>query len=72
MSIALVVTRGYGNGTLTGSIAEVVTRGYTIGEAAVALAFPFVLRVDPEQIELYADKEQTALTVSPEDTTLYG
>ena len=34
MSIALIVTRGYGNGTLTGSIADVVTRGYTIGEVA--------------------------------------
>lgn len=32
MSIALVVTRGYGNGTLSGTIKDVVTRGYTIGE----------------------------------------
>lgn len=31
MSIALIVTRGFGNGTLTGSIKDVVTRGYTIG-----------------------------------------
>ena len=34
MSIALVVTRGYGNGTLTGSIKDVVTAGWTIGVAA--------------------------------------
>ena len=34
MSIALVVTRGYGNGTLTGSIADVVRRGYTAGAEA--------------------------------------
>lgn len=33
MSIATVVTRGYGS---FGSIAEVVTRGYTIGEVVVA------------------------------------
>ena len=33
MSIALVVTRGFSNGTLTGSISDVVTRGFTIGEA---------------------------------------
>lgn len=32
MSIALVVTRGYGNGTLTGSIKDVTLRGYDIGE----------------------------------------
>ena len=31
MSIALIVTRGYGNGTLSGSITNVVTRGYSIG-----------------------------------------
>lgn len=37
MSISLVVTAGFGNGTLTGSIADVVTRGYSIG-AAVVLA----------------------------------
>lgn len=35
MSIALVVTRGYGNGTLTGTIKDVVTAGYTIGQAYV-------------------------------------
>ncbi len=35
MSIALIVTRGYGNGTLTGTIKDVVIRGYTIGAAEV-------------------------------------
>lgn len=34
MSIALIVTRGFGNGSLTGAITEVVTAGYTIGEPA--------------------------------------
>lgn len=32
MPIALVVTRGFGNGTLTGSISDVVLAGYGIGE----------------------------------------
>ena len=32
MSIALVVTRGYGNGTFSGTIPFVTTRGYSIGE----------------------------------------
>ena len=31
MSIALIVTAGFGNGTLVGDIAHVVTRGYDIG-----------------------------------------
>jgi hypothetical protein len=33
MSIALVVTRGYGNGTVVGSVPNVVRRGYSAGEA---------------------------------------
>ena len=32
MAIATVITRGYGNGTFSGTIPLVVTRGYTIGE----------------------------------------
>ena len=32
MSVQLVVTRGFGNGTLTGDIPSVVTAGYTQGE----------------------------------------
>ena len=35
MSIALVVTAGFGNGTLSGSITDVVLRGYSIGEAPI-------------------------------------
>ena len=34
MAINTVVTRGYGNGTYTGTIALVSTRGYAIGDAA--------------------------------------
>ena len=34
MSIALVVTRGFGNGTLSGTIKDAVTSGYSIGEEA--------------------------------------
>jgi len=33
MSIALVVTAGFGNGTLAGSIKDVVLRGYSVGGA---------------------------------------
>ena len=36
MSIALVVTRGFSNATLTGSIADVVVRGYSPGAAVAA------------------------------------
>jgi hypothetical protein len=37
MSIATVVTGGYGNGTLSGTIPFVVTRGYSISEAVLGL-----------------------------------
>jgi hypothetical protein len=46
MSIALVVTAGFGNGTLTGSIADVVTRGYTIGEVVVAPILPADIKIN--------------------------
>lgn len=36
MSIATVVTRGFGNGTFAGSVAEVVTRGFRIGDETPA------------------------------------
>lgn len=29
---SLIVTRGFGNGTLTGSVAKIVTAGYNIAE----------------------------------------
>lgn len=35
MAIRTVVTRGFGNGTFTGTIALVVTRGYAIAAAVV-------------------------------------
>ena len=43
MSIALVVTRGYSNGTLTGEIADVATRGYTIGPALTLVQASFAV-----------------------------
>jgi hypothetical protein len=35
MSIRLLVTRGFGNGTFSGTIKDVVLRGYGIGEVVV-------------------------------------
>ena len=56
MSIALVVTRGFGNGTLTGAIKEVVTRGYTIGSA---LAF-----VTPTHLMLISSENRVMANAS--------
>ena len=41
MSIALAVTRGFGNGTFSGSIKDLVTAGFDI-EALVA-AYPLII-----------------------------
>ena len=41
MSIGLVVTRGFSNGTLVGTIKDVVTLGYTIGTAVAVTADHF-------------------------------
>ena len=46
MSIALVVTAGFGNGTISGSIADVVTRGYTIAEVVAAPILPADIKIN--------------------------
>jgi hypothetical protein len=39
MAIRTVVTRGYGNGTFSGTIPLVVTRGYAIGTPPVVAKY---------------------------------
>lgn len=41
MSIALVVTAGFGNGTLAGTVKGVVLRGYEIGSAIITPGLTF-------------------------------
>ena len=38
MSIALVVTAGFGNGTFNGTVTDVVLRGYGISDVILAIA----------------------------------
>lgn len=40
MAINTLVTRGYGNGTYSGTIALLATRGYAIGAAIIVAADP--------------------------------
>lgn len=37
MSIAAIVLRGFGDGTIDGSTAEIITSGYTIGAEIVII-----------------------------------
>ena len=52
MSIAKIVTRGFGNGTLAGTIKDVVLRGYSIAVAAVAV-IPFVPTATVEAVRAF-------------------
>jgi len=50
MSIALVVTRGYGNGTLTGTIPDAVRAGYIPGVPPPVVGNP----IDVEPLDVVA------------------
>lgn len=64
MSIALVVTAGYGNGTLSGTIKDVVTRGYTIGEELIQGT---TLRMTPNPIKraMMTQPDKREMTATP-------
>lgn len=47
MSIGLIVTRGFGNGTLIGTIKDVVTAGFDLGAAII----PWPTDIDDATIE---------------------
>jgi hypothetical protein len=66
MSIALVVTGGFGNGTLSGSVSDIVTRGYTIG-TVVAIASDLIITV---RLEDFAGEFIQNPTVEAADFTL--
>ena len=58
MSIALIVTGGYGNGTFSGTIASLTLRGYTQGVVVVDVAPPRqTLRLGPENTTLRLEPE---------------
>lgn len=44
MSIRMVVTSGYGNGTFNGTIKDVTLRGYSIGEALTIQIYTVALK----------------------------
>ena len=49
MSIATIVTRGFGNGAFDGSVSEIVTMGYTIAEFILWTVKPDVTTAWDEQ-----------------------
>jgi len=60
MSIRMVVTAGFGNGTFNGTIKDVTLRGYSIGEALLVIGNPdniaFVLFRDKRVFIQFRDK----------------
>jgi hypothetical protein len=45
MAVRTLVTRGFGNGTFTGTIALAVTRGYAIGAAVTTATIKWFIKV---------------------------
>ncbi len=65
MSIALIVTRGFGNGTLTGSIADIVLAGFSIeSEGTTALPVRGVVFTTQEAFTLL-NKTTGAIITDP-------
>jgi len=56
VSIGLVVTRGFGNGSLTGTIPFSVTAGFVIGEIIVTpgLSFAVFGAITPDGLGVFA------------------
>lgn len=61
MAIRDIVTRGFGNGTYSGSIPLVVTRGFSIGE---------VVEITVTQIDIHIRAEGATVYI-PEENTRY-
>lgn len=63
MSIATVVTMGYGNGTLSGTIPFVSTMGYTIGAAIVLTDDGFLVGAPKRTFEVKARRRTLTVFV---------
>ena len=67
MSIPLIVTAGFGNGTLTGTIIGVVLRGYGIGEEipSVSMSTRFRIEMAPNPRSIELAHEDRAINMPP-------
>jgi hypothetical protein len=71
MAIATVVTRGYGNGTITGTIPLVVTRGYMAAASTFANSPRIVY--SRAHTRTVTSPQDTRTVTAPEDArTVYG
>lgn len=65
MSIGQVITGGFGNGTLAGSIPGVVLLGFTIGSL-----YPKTLKLAAENRTLKMSREDRTLILKAENRTI--
>ena len=70
MSIALVVTAGFGNGTLSGTIKGVVLRGYDIAAAAAFTAPHHVMNIKAESRIMSPQTENRIMSPQTENRIL--
>ena len=69
MSIALVVTSGYGNGTLSGTVAGVTLRGYDIGEAVIILSSR-TMTLGALNTKMYVNVKNASMMIKAENKTM--
>jgi hypothetical protein len=65
MSISLLVTRGFGNGTFAGSISKIVTAGFTASSFVSFHAETINLRVSRREITLDQYPRSVSLRQTP-------
>ena len=72
MSIASVVLRGYGNGTVVGSVSGVVLRGYTVGVIPPQLQISgrFTIEFTAEDRGIDFPPENRDVEMPPEDRSI--
>lgn len=68
MSIGLIVTRGFSNGTLTGLIKDIVTMGYTIGVLASSLTGrATIITMTPDDRIIMMPPESRTIKLQPDN-----
>jgi hypothetical protein len=74
MSIALIVTAGFGNGTFNGTITDIALRGYAIGEeipsVSISSKFRIEFAAEPRNIEIAYEDRTVRFPPTSRDTKL--
>jgi hypothetical protein len=70
MSIALIITAGFGSGTLAGNIAGVVLSGYSIGASAPFFSAKHKMLISSENRTMSVKYENRTMSVKYENRVM--